>query len=63
MLALIRRMVWLSERNALQLFRQVSVDVERLRQRMGERWKPLLAYAGGPLAQPERAEGEPASPA
>jgi len=33
-----------SERSALRLMRYVTVDPERLRQQMGERWDPFLAY-------------------
>ncbi len=44
LLALIRHSARPSERSALRLFRHVTVDLERMRQRMGERWEPFLAY-------------------
>lgn len=47
LVALIRHSVRPSERTALRLLRQVSFDVERARQRMGERWEPFLAYFVG----------------
>lgn len=45
MLALVRHMARPSERSTLRLFGQVSFDFERLRQRMGDRWEPFLAYS------------------
>jgi pimeloyl-ACP methyl ester carboxylesterase len=40
LLALIRHSIRPSERTALAMLRQVSVDVERARRRMGDRWAP-----------------------
>lgn len=45
MLALIRHGVRPSERTAMAMLRQVSVDPERARRRMGERWAPFRAYS------------------
>jgi pimeloyl-ACP methyl ester carboxylesterase len=45
MLALIRHGVRPSERTAMAMLRQVSVDPERARRRMGERWTPFRAYS------------------
>ncbi len=44
MLALIRHSARPTQRSALRLLRQVTVDIERLRQVMGERWEPFLTY-------------------
>jgi pimeloyl-ACP methyl ester carboxylesterase len=45
LVALIRHGVRPSERTAMRMLRQVSVDVERARRRMGERWAPFRAYS------------------
>jgi pimeloyl-ACP methyl ester carboxylesterase len=45
LLALVRHSVRPSDRSGLRMLRQVSVDTERLRRRMGERWAPFRAYA------------------
>jgi pimeloyl-ACP methyl ester carboxylesterase len=45
MLALVRHGVRPSERTAMAMLRQVSVDPERARRRMGERWAPFRAYS------------------
>lgn len=45
LLALVRHGVRPSERTAMGMLRQVSVDVERVRRRMGERWAPFRAYS------------------
>jgi pimeloyl-ACP methyl ester carboxylesterase len=45
MLALVRHGVRPSERTAMAMLRQVSVDPERARRRMGERWTPFRAYS------------------
>jgi pimeloyl-ACP methyl ester carboxylesterase len=45
LLALIRHSVRPSERTAMAMLRQVSVDVDRMRRRMGERWAPFRAYS------------------
>jgi pimeloyl-ACP methyl ester carboxylesterase len=45
LLALIRHSARPSERTALRMLRQVSVDVDRLARRMGERWAPSRAYS------------------
>jgi pimeloyl-ACP methyl ester carboxylesterase len=45
LLALIRHSARPSERTALGLLRQVTVDLARVRQRLGARWEPFLAYA------------------
>lgn len=42
--ALIRHSVRPSQRTARRMLRQVTVDPERVRRRMGERWEPFLAY-------------------
>jgi len=44
LLALIRHSARPSERSALRLLRYVAFDLERVRQQMGERWEPFLAY-------------------
>jgi pimeloyl-ACP methyl ester carboxylesterase len=45
LLALVRHSVRPTERSALGMLRQVSVDVERARRRAGERWAPSRAYS------------------
>jgi pimeloyl-ACP methyl ester carboxylesterase len=45
LLALVRHGVRPSERSAMGMLRKVSVDPERVRQRMGERWAPFRAYS------------------
>jgi pimeloyl-ACP methyl ester carboxylesterase len=45
LLALVRHGVRPSERTAMGMLRQVSVDTERVRRRMGERWAPFRAYS------------------
>jgi pimeloyl-ACP methyl ester carboxylesterase len=45
LLALVRHSVRPSERTAMGMLRQVSVDPGRLRRRMGERWAPFRAYS------------------
>ena len=45
LLALVRHNLRPSERTALAMLRQVSVDVERARDRMGARWEPFRAYS------------------
>ena len=45
LLALVRHSIRPSERTAMGMLRQVSVDVQRLRRRMGERWAPFRAYS------------------
>ena len=45
LLALVRHNLRPSERTALAMLRQVSVDVERARDRMGPRWEPFRAYS------------------
>lgn len=45
LLALIRHGTRPSERTGLAMLRQVSVDVERARRRMGARWEPFRAYS------------------
>jgi len=42
--ALVRHSARPSERSALRLLRYASFDLERMRQQMGERWEPLMAY-------------------
>jgi pimeloyl-ACP methyl ester carboxylesterase len=44
LLALIRHTARPSQRTTLRRFRHLVVDVDRLRQRLGERWEPFLAY-------------------
>jgi pimeloyl-ACP methyl ester carboxylesterase len=44
LLALIRHQVRPSRRSALRLLERLTVDLERLRHRMGEGWEPFLAY-------------------
>jgi pimeloyl-ACP methyl ester carboxylesterase len=45
LLALIRHGTRPSERTVLQLLRQVTFDLDRVRERMGERWQPMLDYS------------------
>jgi pimeloyl-ACP methyl ester carboxylesterase len=45
LLALVRHSIRPSERSAMGMLRQVSVDVDRARQRMGARWAPFRAYS------------------
>jgi pimeloyl-ACP methyl ester carboxylesterase len=45
LLALVGHSVRPSERTAMAMLRQVSVDPERARRRMGERWAPFRAYS------------------
>ena len=45
LLALVRHNLRPSERTALAMLRQVSVDVERARDRMGPRWEPFRSYS------------------
>ena len=45
LLALVRHSFRPSERSAMGMLRQVSVDVDRARQRMGARWAPFRAYS------------------
>lgn len=44
LLALVRHQVRPSRGTALGLLQRLTVDVERLRQRMGEAWEPFLEY-------------------
>ena len=45
LLALVRHSIRPSERTALGMLRRVSVDVDRARRRMGDRWAPFRAYS------------------
>jgi pimeloyl-ACP methyl ester carboxylesterase len=45
LLALVRHSLRPSERTAMGMLRQVSVDVDRVRRRMGDRWAPFRAYS------------------
>ena len=45
LLALVRHSLRPSERTAMGMLRQVSVDVDRVRRRMGDRWDPFRAYS------------------
>jgi pimeloyl-ACP methyl ester carboxylesterase len=45
LLALVRHATRPSERTAMAMLRQVSVDVDRARARMGARWPPFRAYS------------------
>jgi pimeloyl-ACP methyl ester carboxylesterase len=45
LLALVRHSLRPSRRTMLRLLRQVTVDLDRLRERLGERWEPFLAYS------------------
>jgi pimeloyl-ACP methyl ester carboxylesterase len=42
--ALLRHSIRPSQRTARRMLRQVTVDPERVRNQMGERWEPFLAY-------------------
>ena len=44
LLALIRHSARPSERSALRLLRYATFDLESVRQQMGERWEPFVAY-------------------
>ena len=44
-LAVIRHSLRPSERSAMRMLRQVSVDVDRVQRRMGDRWAPFRAYS------------------
>jgi pimeloyl-ACP methyl ester carboxylesterase len=44
LLALLRHSLRPSERTAMGMLRQVSVDVDRVKRRMGDRWDPFRAY-------------------
>jgi pimeloyl-ACP methyl ester carboxylesterase len=45
LLALVRHSLRPTERTAMGMLRQVSVDVDRARRRMGDRWAPFRAYS------------------
>jgi pimeloyl-ACP methyl ester carboxylesterase len=45
LLALVRHGLRPTERTAMGMLRQVSVDVDRLQRRMGDRWAPFRAYS------------------
>jgi pimeloyl-ACP methyl ester carboxylesterase len=45
LLALVRHSLRPTERTAMGMLRQVSVDVDRVRRRMGDRWAPFRAYS------------------
>jgi pimeloyl-ACP methyl ester carboxylesterase len=45
LLALVRHGLRPTERTAMGMLRQVSVDVDRVRRRMGDRWAPFRAYS------------------
>jgi pimeloyl-ACP methyl ester carboxylesterase len=45
LLALVRHSLRPTERTAMGMLRQVSVDVERVQRRMGDRWAPFRAYS------------------
>ena len=45
LLALVRHGLRPTERSAMGMLRQVSVDVDRVRRRMGDRWAPFRAYS------------------
>ena len=44
LLALIRHSIWPTQRSAFRLLQGVSLDADRVRQRMGERWEPFRDY-------------------
>jgi pimeloyl-ACP methyl ester carboxylesterase len=44
LLALIQHQLRPSRRSALRLLQRLTVDLERVQQRMGESWEPFLAY-------------------
>jgi len=45
LLALVRHSLRPTERTAMGMLRQVSVDVDRVKRRMGDRWAPFRAYS------------------
>jgi pimeloyl-ACP methyl ester carboxylesterase len=45
LLALVRHSLRPTERTAMGMLRQVSVDVDRVQRRMGDRWAPFRAYS------------------
>ena len=45
LLALVRHSLRPTEGTAMGMLRQVSVDVDRVRRRMGDRWAPFRAYS------------------
>jgi pimeloyl-ACP methyl ester carboxylesterase len=45
LLALVRHAIRPTDRSATGMLRQVSVDVDRARRRMGDRWGPFRAYS------------------
>jgi pimeloyl-ACP methyl ester carboxylesterase len=45
LLALVRHSLRPTERSAMGMLRQVSVDADRVQRRMGERWAPFRAYS------------------
>ena len=45
LLALVRHSLRPSERTAMGMLRQVSVDADRVKRRMGDRWDPFRAYS------------------
>ena len=45
LLALVRHSLRPTERTSMGMLRQVSVDVDRARRRMGDRWAPFRAYS------------------
>lgn len=44
LLALIRHSARPSERSALRMLRSLAADLERIRERLGARWEPFVAY-------------------
>jgi pimeloyl-ACP methyl ester carboxylesterase len=45
LLSLVRHSIRPSQHTLIRLLRQVTVDLDRLRERLGERWEPFLAYS------------------
>jgi pimeloyl-ACP methyl ester carboxylesterase len=45
LLALVRHSLRPSQRTMLRLLRQVTVDLDRLQEQLGERWEPFVAYS------------------
>jgi pimeloyl-ACP methyl ester carboxylesterase len=45
LLALVRHSARPSQRTMIRFLGQVTVDLDRLRERLGERWEPFLAYS------------------
>jgi pimeloyl-ACP methyl ester carboxylesterase len=45
LLALVRHSLRPSRRTMVRFLRQVTVDLDRLRERLGDRWEPFLAYS------------------